>query len=433
MTDPVSPTRSPDPLAIGVGFDVSEPNASDLTSPTSWERTVDSVFAWLPYAALAVSAVLAQLGDRSPGDRGWLIAPIVVASVWTYLTFTRMGPPTMQGQFSLRIYFVGFVIIAGAMMLYAPVLVVYAIAGFFHASLLRPWPLAFVGLAATSMIVYSTIVYPNGGLVEWLIYAGLVAFQTIAVGFGLYAGQRLVEVAAQRRAEIEQLEATRIENEGLHDQLVAQAHEAGVLDERQRMAREIHDTIAQGLTGVITQLEAVRQSWGDEPSMRSHLDNAAVLARDSLTEARRSVEAIRPAPLEASRLPEALTSVAERWSAVTGIPVAVATTGTPHQLPPDVEVTLLRAAQESLANVDKHADASRAAITLSYMDGSVTLDTRDDGVGFDLLVPTGPEHFGLAAMEQRVGALGGEMHVESAPGNGTAVSVHVPILEARLP
>lgn len=251
------------------------------------------------------------------------------------------------------------------------------------------------------------------------------------MGFGLYAGHRLVEVAARRRTEIEQLEAAQLENEGLHEQLVAQAREAGVLDERQRMAREIHDTIAQGLTGVITQLEAARQSWGDEPSMRTHLDNAADLARDSLTEARRSVEAIRPAPLEASRLPEALASVADRWSTVTGIPVAVATTGMPHQLSPEVEVTLLRAAQESLANIDRHADASRAAITLSYMDGSVSLDTRDDGVGFDTHVPTGPEHFGLAAMGQRVGALGGEMHVESAPGDGTAVSVHVPVLEAR--
>lgn len=433
MTDPALPTKSSDPLAIGVGFDVASPDSFELANPASWERFVDSVFVWWPYAALAVSAVLAQFGDLSPTDRAWSIGLAAFAAVWTWLTFTRMGPPTGQAQASLRIYFGGFVIVAAAMMLYSPVFVVYAITGFLHASLIRPWPLAFAGLAATSMIVYSTIVYPNGGLAEWLIYAGLVAFQTAAVGFGLYAGHRLVEVAARRRKAIEQLEAARIENEGLHEQLVAQAREAGVLDERQRMAREIHDTIAQGLTGVITQLEAVRQSWGDEPSMHTHLDNAADLARDSLTEARRSVEAVRPILLETSHLPEALAGVADRWSEVTGVPVAVDTTGTPRQLLPDVEVTLLRAAQESLANIDKHAAASRAAITLSYMDGSVSLDTRDDGVGFDTLLPMGPEHFGLAAMEQRVGALGGEMHVESAPGDGTAVSVHIPVLEFRLP
>lgn len=401
----------------------------DFIESTSWEDSVDVVFAWFPYVALVGSAVLAQVGDLSSGDRAWRLGLCAVAALWTWLTFTRMGPPHSQAQPLLRAYMAGFVILAATMMLTTPVFVIYAITGFFHATLLRPWWIAFVALGATSMVVYSTIVYPNGALVDWLIYLGLVAFQTAAVGFGLMAGMRLYEVAAKRRTAIEQLELARIENEGLHDQLVVQAREAGVQDERQRMAREIHDTIAQGLTGVITQLEAVRHAWGDERSMRSHLDNASELARDSLTEARRSVEAIRPAPLEASHLPEAIAAVADRWSAVSGIPVEVATTGTPRHLPADVEVTLLRSAQESLANVSRHAAASRAAITLSYMDESVSIDTRDDGVGFDASIPAGGKHFGLEAMGQRAEALGGQMHVESAPGDGTAVSVHVPLSE----
>ena len=107
------------------------------------------------------------------------------------------------------------------------------------------------------------------------------------------------------------------------------------------------------------------------------------LARDSLTEARRSVHELRPQPLETARLGEALAEVAERWSALHGVPARVTTTGEARPLPPDVEVALLRTAQEALANVAKHAGASRVGLTLSFMDDDVALDVRDDGVGFD--------------------------------------------------
>ena len=116
------------------------------------------------------------------------------------------------------------------------------------------------------------------------------------------------------------------ENDGLHAQLLTQAREAGVLDERQRMAREIHDTIAQGLTGVITQLEAAG-NVKDPAELGRHLDNATRLARESLTEARRSVQGIPPMPLEKTRLPEAIADVATRWSGVNEVPVQLTTTG----------------------------------------------------------------------------------------------------------
>lgn len=416
-----------DPLAIGVGFDVA--SGGDVVGPTPWDGFVDTVFTWIPWVMLAVAGILAQLGEQSAGDRTWSIGLVAIAGLWTWLTFSRQGPPSTQSQISLRIYFVGFVLIAVVMVVHEPVFLVYAVTGFFHASLLRPWALAFAGLAATSMLVYSGIVVPDGGPVDWGIYLALVVFQTCAVGFGLYAGARLTDVADRRRLAIEELETARVENEGLHVQLVAQAREAGVLDERERMAREMHDTIAQGLAGVITQIEAVRQNWGNDVEMRRHLDNAADLARHSLTEARRAVYAIRPAVLEDHRLPDAIRGVATGWSEVTGVPVLVRTTGEPHPLPVDVEVVLLRVAQESLANVQKHADASRVAITLSYMEDSVALDTRDDGVGFDPDWSVGGSHFGLGVMRHRTDALGGAMHVESAPGEGTAVSVRIPLDE----
>ncbi len=155
-----------------------------------------------------------------------------------------------------------------------------------------------------------------------------------------------------------------------------------VTDERQRIAGEIHDTIAQGLTGVITQLEAANQVKSDPAELQRRLDNATNLARQSLAEARRSMRAILPAPLEGRHLPEALADEAARWSSLNRVTTEVTTTGETQGLHPEVEVTMLRVAQEALANVAKHANASRVGVTLSYMGDVVTIDVRDNGNGF---------------------------------------------------
>jgi signal transduction histidine kinase len=207
-----------------------------------------------------------------------------------------------------------------------------------------------------------------------------------------------------------------------------------VLDERARMAREIHDTIAQGLTGIVTQLEAAEQSRERPEERDRHLENAKKLARESLAEARRSVEASMPAALESATLQEALTDVAREWSELNGIPVEVAANGEAIPLHPEIEVALLRTAQEALANVARHASASRAWITLSFMGDVVTLDVRDDGVGF--AVPEGEgaasakTGFGLSGMRQRVARVAGSLAIESEPGSGTAVSARVPAIAA---
>ncbi|WP_242454204.1 sensor histidine kinase [Bailinhaonella thermotolerans] len=146
------------------------------------------------------------------------------------------------------------------------------------------------------------------------------------------------------------LEASLAENARLHAQLLAQAREAGVLDERRRMAREIHDTLAQGLTGIIAQLQAAEQMHEVPAPWRRPFDAVKNLARESLTEARRSVEALRPEPLQAARLGDALAGVADRWSNLHGLPVQVTTTGTPRPMAPEAELALLRTAQEALAN-----------------------------------------------------------------------------------
>ncbi|GGP92164.1 sensor histidine kinase [Streptosporangium pseudovulgare] len=204
----------------------------------------------------------------------------------------------------------------------------------------------------------------------------------------------------------------------------AQNRTVGVLEERARLAREIHDTLAQGLSGIITQLEAAEQAMPDLPAAQKRIALAKDLARDNLREARRSVDALRPGPLADARLDAALTEVAGRWSRTSGVTATVSVEGTPRPLSGEVGTTLVRAVQEGLSNAAKHARAGRVAITLTYMDDEVTLDVFDDGVGFDPAVRSAG--YGLAAMRERAGSVGGTLTVESAPGEGTALCLRIP-------
>jgi signal transduction histidine kinase len=253
----------------------------------------------------------------------------------------------------------------------------------------------------------------------------------------MVGGEKMTEQNEERRVALAQLQAAMDENAGLHAQLLAQAREAGVLEERQRMAREIHDTIAQGLTGIVTQLEAAEQSRDRADDRDRHLDNAKRLARESLSEARRSVEANMPSALDAGTLADALRGVAGDWSALNGIPVDVTVTGDAIALHPEIEVALLRTAQEALANVGKHAGASRVGVTLSFMGDVVTLDVRDDGVGFTVpgsgAAGASGSGFGLTGMRQRVARVAGSVAIESEPGQGTAVSARVPAIRPGAP
>ncbi len=272
---------------------------------------------------------------------------------------------------------------------------------------------------------------------QGLFYGILLFFNiSVAVGFTWFASvsyernERRKQALAELGVANRKLEATLAENAGLHEQLLTQAREAGIMDERQRMAREIHDTLAQGLTGIITQLQAAAQA-GRQADRDRRVEAAIRLARESLSEARRSVHELRPEPLETARLGEALGEVARRWSALHGVPAQVTTTGVLRPMPPDVEVTLLRTAQEALANVARHANATRVGLTLSYMEDEVALDVRDDGVGFDpagLPGPAGDGGFGLTAMRQRVERLSGALEIESESGAGTAISACIPAL-----
>ena len=213
------------------------------------------------------------------------------------------------------------------------------------------------------------------------------------------------------------------ENAALHAQLLVQAREAGVADERRRLAAEIHDTIAQGLTGIIAQLQVVAGA-PDLATARTHLESAAALARHSLGEARRSVHNLAPVELAAAGLPEALHKTVAEWGERTGVRAEFTVTGTAETLHEEVSATLLRIAQEALSNAARHARASRLGLTLSFMGDEVSLDIRDDGIGFDpAAVParTRAGGFGLDGMRARAERIAGTLTVESEPGHRRAV------------
>ncbi|MCA9942794.1 MAG: GAF domain-containing sensor histidine kinase, partial [Anaerolineales bacterium] len=214
--------------------------------------------------------------------------------------------------------------------------------------------------------------------------------------------------------------------------LVAQAQETAVLRERQRLAREIHDTLAQGFTSIVMHLEAAEQALPtDQEVTERHLNQARSTARDSLAQARRVVDDLRPELLESTPFDQAIGRVVEQWAAHSGVAAEFKVTGEIRPLHPQVEVTLLRSSQEALANIRKHAQASSACVTLSYLGDTVILDVEDNGKGLVTAAST-PDGltsggFGLVAMRERVAQLGGELFVESEPGEGTTLSISLPL------
>jgi two-component system NarL family sensor kinase len=215
--------------------------------------------------------------------------------------------------------------------------------------------------------------------------------------------------------------------------LFEKSTQLGVIEERNRLAREIHDTLAQGLTGIILQLESVDAMLeaGVEPArVRQTVQHGLTLARANLDEVRRSVLDLRAAPLEGRNLAEALANLAETYTAGNILPVQLTVTGSSQPLPVRIEVGLYRIVQECLTNITRHAEASRAKIGLSISPNQVRLVIEDDGQGFDpAQVP--PGHFGLIGLNERVKLLGGKLQLETNPGAGVRVEVVIPLNEAK--
>lgn len=283
-----------------------------------------------------------------------------------------------------------------------------------------------IGLAAVAATAAAAIagfaVHTGSFSPAMAIGPALGAAVAVAVVWGY---QALYRESEQRRRLIEELTATRAD--------LAQAqHTAGVLAERERLAREIHDTLAQGLSSIQLLLRAAERALPGRPDTAvRHVDAARQAAVDNLAEARRFVAALTPPTLEGTTLAGALERLCTTTSARHRLTARFHLTGVPAPLATAHEVALLRIAQSALANTVQHAHATNAEVTLSYLGDHVALDVVDDGHGFapERLPAPDPEAggFGLAAMRARINALGGTLTIESAPGHGTALAAQLPL------
>lgn len=219
------------------------------------------------------------------------------------------------------------------------------------------------------------------------------------------------------------------------EQLSAIQRQAGTLAERERLAGEIHDTIAQSLASIVLLLRSVTAQAAPLPgAARKQLDTAAGAARTALEDTRRLVRALHPADLAGQSLTDALRRLADDTTQV-GITTDLAVDGEPYELPAPIAVALLRTAQGAVGNIVAHAHATRARLTLTYQPGQLRLDIVDNGRGFDpdqpLRDPKTGTGIGLAAMRHRLAAVAGTLTIESTPGGGTAIGASIPVEASR--
>lgn len=248
----------------------------------------------------------------------------------------------------------------------------------------------------------------------------------VVIGLAVVAVIDARESTLLRRRELtDELIAERSRNAELQQELLEQARRSGVHDERARLARELHDTVAQGFVAVVTQLESIDED-DLASSVRDRVENAKALAREGLGEARRAVNALQPLPLAARSLATALQEQLALFSRRHDIAATLRVDGSPRPLVGDD--ALLRITQESLANVARHSGATQVVTTLTYLDDTLLLDIRDNGRGFTpdetRRCPDGG--FGLTAMAERAALINGTLEIEAEPGAGCVISVAVP-------
>lgn len=211
--------------------------------------------------------------------------------------------------------------------------------------------------------------------------------------------------------------------------LFARSAEIGAVEERNRLARELHDTLAQGLTATALQLEsadALLEAGSSPDKARQRLRRALSLTQTNLEEARRSVLDLRAAPLEGRTLSEALKTLVQRWESTSGVAASYKAVNPARPLPSGVEAALYRICGEALNNISRHAEAGRVSVRLVSTPEQVRLTVEDDGRGFhETGVPA--DRHGLAGMRERAALLGGGLEVDSAPGGGTRVTATVPL------
>lgn len=289
-----------------------------------------------------------------------------------------------------------------------------------------PWSFAFMVVVLAASIVAPMLHpggVPSGTLLAHLIGPLVGGGFAFAVSLGYDA---MLRDAAERERLIDSMLRAQHEAERLHDELAASQREAGATRERTRLARDLHDTIAQELSTIVmlARLDPADSASEARPDRTAQIEQ---LAQHSLTELRRIVAALAPADLDESALAAALARMLDALRDETGITGTLQVDPELPALSTPVEVALLRVAQSALANVRQHAQAQTVQVALTCGGGSVRLRLEDDGVGFDQAVRPSDASYGLAAMRSRMREGGGEFTIRSGPGSGTTIEATLPL------
>jgi signal transduction histidine kinase len=323
----------------------------------------------------------------------------------------------------------GWVIVLWALQISGGVFGLFVLGAILQGFIFLPftWAATILGLVTgglATLVAWSTVDTTRG--IVPLQIGGILA-TGVMIGTVLLYIHRTNQEAELRSRLLRQLD------EAQRD-LADRAREAGVQEERRRFARDIHDTLAQGFTSVIKHLEAIELSVESSGSERHevmqrimpHLGHAQSVSRSSLADIRRLVWALQPAELSDAPLAAALARIVAQWSEANAIPAAFTSDPLPA-LQPDADVIFLRATQESLSNVVRHAQATKVSVSLTSVDGLALLTVEDDGRGFAHGDAKGVEKMGLAGMRERVRRFGGHLLIESVIGEGTSLTVAMPL------
>jgi signal transduction histidine kinase len=404
LPERVAPGRSPGGTARGTNAWVR------------WAGVWDALF----YVLLVVALASSLLDMGFYGRRQLVVVGLTVLFGLWYWFMVRRHRRWIQKDIPMLVYAAGAITLCISLIWLSPS---YNLLLFVMYSQL--YSFLRIRLAIPASVVLTAFLVLRGILAAPEAWPFWVFIATLSVLFGIFFAlwiNSIIEQSQERQQLIRELESTR-------EELAARQRRAGILEERSRLAREIHDTLAQGFISIVAHLEAAEGALSPgSDQARLHLQQARRTARENLVEARHLVAALRPEILDGSSLSGALGRLARRWSEETGIPATVSVTGDEHPLAQGSQVALLRAAQEALSNSRRHAGAGEVSITLSYMDDLVALDVQDDGTGFtpENVAVEANGGFGLRAMRERLQALGGSLLVESEPGAGCTLVVELP-------
>lgn len=384
------------------------------------------VVAAMKWAMHALFALLLVVGTIRGAQEATHPVPLVIGCVllgaWYLLGVVAEGRSRSLGIAWFAVLFIGWVGLVAA----STELSWVAFALFFLALHLLPKPFGLLAVAAgTAVVVTAQLRSPGTAAVPSVLGPCMGAI--VAVGMSWLYRQLRAE-SEQRRQLNAELVAAQGDLIATHDALSGAQREAGRLDERTRVARDIHDTLAQGFSSIVLLSRAGLSGNADAERLRDILTRIEQTASEGLGDARTVVHALTPPQLDHAPLVAALGRLVERQTGRTR--VEFVTDGAVASLPTTTEVALLRIAQGALANVRQHANAQRAVVTLTADGLAVHLDVRDDGDGFDPdrpIVPSQQGGYGIAAMRARTEEAGGLFDIVSAPGEGTTVHAEIPL------